>query len=171
MDVSNYELTEEQTELFNKLTKLQKGVALHTIAGLKPAEAHKAAGGKCKTEANRRTLAGEILAKPCVAQFLDSIIKPQEDKALSSAIMSRQEALERLTKIATTDVKDLVQADSEATVSQHHQTSNMNMTAIKQIADMMGYNREADAETAVLTQEERILNMTKNHAVTDEKLN
>lgn len=171
MDVSKYELTEEQTELFNKLTKLQKGVALHTIAGMKPADAHREAGGKCKTEVNRYKLANEILSNPSVKAFVDSIKKVDEEKAVSNSIMSRQEALERLTKIATTDVKDLVQADSEATVSQHHQTSNMNMTAIKQIADMMGYNREADPDTAVLTQEERILNMTKNHAVTDEKLN
>ncbi len=170
MDVQET-LTEEQLELFSKLTPLQKKIATHTIEGMKPAEAHKAAGGKCKTEANRKDLASQILSNPRVKEFLDSTIKPKEVSALSGAIMSRQEALERLTKIATTNVEDLVQAGSEATVAQYHQTSNMNMTAIKQIAEMMAYNREADAKTAVLTQEERILNMTKNHAVTDEKLN
>ncbi|AUR96809.1 terminase small subunit [Vibrio phage 1.232.O._10N.261.51.E11] len=170
-DVKEFGLTDSQKELFEKLTPLQKKIATHTIEGLKPAEAHKAAGGKCKDESRRKDLGSQILSNPVVKQFLDSIIKPQEDKALSGAIMSRQEALERLTSIALTNPEDLTEGDTAPTVAQHNQIRNMNMTAIKQIAEMMAYNREADAETAVLTQEERILNMTKNHAVTDEKLN
>lgn len=42
--------------------------------------------------------------------------------------------------------------------------------AMKQIADLLGYNREADDETGKLTQEERLLNAVQDHAVTDERL-
>ncbi len=208
MDVNKYELTGEQTELFNKLTKLQKGIATHTIEGMKPADAHKAAGGKCKNEANRKDLGNQILSNPHVKAFLDSIDKTVVESGVSDSIMSRKEALELLTNIGRSKLTDVLElnnvmitdadgkevpqaviafknlddiGESGAALLQeikvNPKTGEISFkthdqkAAVKQIADMMGYNRVADEETGALTQEERILNMTKDHAVTDEKLN
>jgi hypothetical protein len=82
------ELTDDQKKLFEKLTPLQKGVVLGVLEGKKPAEAHKAANGKCKNEKNRGDLANQILNKPNVKAFMDSVRAIQEEKALQNAIGS-----------------------------------------------------------------------------------
>lgn len=200
-------LTPEQEILFKKLTKLQKGLALHYLDGKKPAEAHRLAGGKCKNEKSRKDLAAQILANHSVRAFVDSVEKKVAEEVQTSKIMSRQEALERLSlmgraklsdvlEIATVTLTDdegkkyqeskvafkgldnlnelgdislseikINQKTGEITIKQHDQKA-----AIKQVSEMLGYNREADDETSELTQEERVLNMVQVHAVTDEKL-
>lgn len=77
-------LTEEQESLLDKMTILQQGIAINTLKGMKPAEAHKAAGGKSKNEANRHRLASEILTNPYVSEFIaisrhESAIEAQID--------------------------------------------------------------------------------------------
>ena len=66
-------LTEEQQGMFDKLTTLQKGMVVQTLKGKKPSEAHKLAGGKCKDESRRHSLASEILLNPAVALLISSV--------------------------------------------------------------------------------------------------
>lgn len=79
-------LTDHQKELFEKLTKLQKGVATATLEGKEPGEAHRLAGGKCNNEEQRYHLGDQILRNPNVKLFLDSVRKPIEQEAASEAI-------------------------------------------------------------------------------------
>lgn len=97
-------MTPEQKELFDKLTRLQQGVATNFISGMSPEDSHKAAGGKCKDESNRRKLASEILTNPDVKAFVDVM----KQEAVSSAVMTRNEMLERLTMMSRTSLSDLI---------------------------------------------------------------
>jgi phage terminase small subunit len=100
-------LTDEQISSYGKLTKLQQGVALNSLHGMKPADAHREAGGKCKNEANRYKLAGEILIKPDVVAFMTGLKQdPAPDIAL--AVMSRDQMLQDLTIIANATIGDVV---------------------------------------------------------------
>lgn len=82
------DLTDEQREKFSKFTKLQKGMVLGTLEGLKPAEAHKKAGGKCKKEKSRPDLASQVLRHPKVKEFLDEIKNQKDEEDLENAIGS-----------------------------------------------------------------------------------
>ena len=212
MDVSNYELTEEQTELFNKLNSKQKQLVLAKLSNESIGQAHERIYGTSKRKSKDKhihsKLASEILNKPELVNFIEAYEKKVIDESVTESIISRQEALELLSAMGRSKLTDVLELKNIEVEDKEGNTvpkavvafkglDNLNnrgaaslqeikvnpttgeitfkthdqKAAIKQIADMMGYNREADAETAVLTQEERILNMTKNHAVTDEKLN
>lgn len=98
-------LTDEQKVLFDALTKLQQKFVLGIIRGLNQTDAYKQAGGKAKTEETARSSASEILTNPNVKSFLDSM----NDVAVSDAIMTRQEALERLSAIGRASVSEMVE--------------------------------------------------------------
>lgn len=100
------QFTDEQLRLYEALTKLQKGVALNTLAGMKPADAHRAAGGTCRNEANRYKLAGEILIKPTVVDFLTSF-KVAPSQEIAPAIASRDDILRDLTEISKVTINDV----------------------------------------------------------------
>lgn len=102
--MSEFKMTDHQKELFDKLTSFQKRMALNDIEGMKPADNHRAAGGTCKTESNRYKLASEILIKPVVKAFLNSM----KEAAVSNAVMSRQEMAERLSNLSRVDMSDLI---------------------------------------------------------------
>lgn len=100
------ELTDEQLDAYNAMTKLQRGVALASLSGEKPADAHRLAGGVCKNEANnaRAKLGSEILNKPEVKRFLATMaVDPAPE--IASAVLSRDEILQDLTDIARTDLR------------------------------------------------------------------
>tara|TARA_R110000823_G_C15952906_1_gene502433 strand:+ start:9341 stop:9874 length:534 start_codon:yes stop_codon:yes gene_type:complete len=82
------ELNDDQKKLFDKLTPLQKGVVLGVLEGKKPGEAHKAANGKCKNEKQRNDLGNQILNKPNVKVFMDSVKAIKEAEALENALGS-----------------------------------------------------------------------------------
>lgn len=101
------ELTEEQLAMYEKLTKLQRGVALAHIAGQPIDVAHRDAGGKSRDESRRITLAGEILRNPATAAFIDSM-RVDVAPDIASAVASRDEILIDLTEIARTTINDVV---------------------------------------------------------------
>lgn len=68
-------------------------------------QAYYAAGGNAKEDATADVSASEILRNLQVIEFMDSM----KDSAVSSAVMSRREALEKLSNLARTDLKDLVE--------------------------------------------------------------
>lgn len=101
------ELTDEQLNAYDALTKLQRGVALASLAGNKPADAHRIGGGKCKNDANRAKLGSEILNVPEVKHFLSTMaVEPSPE--IASAVLSRDELLMGLTTIARTTIDDVV---------------------------------------------------------------
>lgn len=101
------ELTDEQLEAYNALTKLQRGVALASLAGNEPAEAHRIGGGKCKNESHRKDLGNQILSNPLVKHFL-STMATEPAPEIASAVLSRDELLMGLTTIARTTIDDVV---------------------------------------------------------------
>lgn len=98
-------MNDNQKALFNALTPLKQKVALNKIAGMKPADAHREAGGTCKNESNRYKLASEILINPDVVAFIDSMA----NHIVNPAIMSRDEMMEELSLVARTNSNDLIE--------------------------------------------------------------
>jgi len=98
-------MTPEQKELFDKLTQLQQRVATGVLAGLSQRQAYLEAGGKGTTETVMDSSASEILSNPKVKAFMDSM----KEAAITAAVMTRSEAMEKLSALARTDLKDLVE--------------------------------------------------------------
>jgi phage terminase small subunit len=96
-------LTKEQKALFDALTALQKKFVTHLIKGKNQTDAYKAAGGKAKGD-NLRKAAHQIATNIDVEAFLQSV----QHETVSEAIMTRTEALERLTVMGRARVRDLV---------------------------------------------------------------
>jgi phage terminase small subunit len=103
-DKRDFELTDEQKELAAKLTKLQLGVALQYVrGGMSQREAYVAAGGKAKTENTQKSSASEILTNPDVMAFITSL----NESAVKSSVMSREEAMNILSSMARTTIRDV----------------------------------------------------------------
>ncbi|MEQ1964640.1 terminase small subunit [Xenorhabdus khoisanae] len=96
-------LTDEQQVLFDALTKQQQKFVLGILKGLNQTDAYKQAGYKAKTEETARSCASEILTNPNVKTFLDAM----NQEAVSDAVMSRQEALERLSVMGRVSIHDI----------------------------------------------------------------
>jgi len=107
LDGRTVTLTDEQLTMFDGLTKLKQGVAINTLAGMKPAEAHRVAGGKCRNEANRKDLASQILADPRVRILIESF-KTEPSPSLARAVMTREDILSDLTDIANATIFDVM---------------------------------------------------------------
>lgn len=138
---TDFKMTKEQKALFDKLTKLQRRMALNDIVGMKPAENHKEAGGVCKNEENRAKLASEILNNPDVLAFLDSM----KAAAVSSAVMSRERMLELHTKIADIGNAAIDQMSLEE-LTEHKAALDIKLKAMNQLADLAGYKAASKHE-------------------------
>lgn len=98
-------MTPDQKNLFDKLTQLQQRVATNVLAGMSQRQAYYAAGGTSESDPGADAMASRMLSDAKVKEFMDSM----KLQAISNAVMSRQEALERLSCFARTDLKDLVE--------------------------------------------------------------
>ncbi|HCU0048663.1 TPA: terminase small subunit [Proteus mirabilis] len=98
-------LTDEQKVLFDALTKQQQQFALGILKGLNQTDAYKQAGYKVKTDAAARSQSSRMLTFANVKSFLDAM----NEVAISNAIMSREEALERLSSIGRSSVSEMVE--------------------------------------------------------------
>lgn len=146
-------LTKEQKELFEKLTKLQKGVALATLEGKSPAEAHKLAGGKCNNESQRKDLGCQILLNPSVREFIDSVRSPIEQEAAQKAIATFEEKLALLWQGANLsmvpsgddgkiDVRSMVAAVSEMNKMQgDHAAQRVDLGATEDLVHLIQQGR------------------------------
>ncbi|WP_340610842.1 terminase small subunit [Xenorhabdus bharatensis] len=95
--------TDEQKVLFDALTKLQQKFVLGILKGLNQVDAYKQAGYKAKTDESARASSSEILTNLNVKTFLDAM----NQEAVSEAVMSRQEALERLSAMGRVSIHDI----------------------------------------------------------------
>jgi len=97
-------LTAEQLELASKLTPLQRKFVLELIKpGTSQRQAYLTAGGKAKTESAQDNSASIMLSNSKVSAFHKSLI----NTIASDVIMTKQEALERLSKTARATIHDI----------------------------------------------------------------
>ncbi|EPB8107289.1 terminase small subunit [Yersinia enterocolitica] len=86
------------------LTPLQKKFVTELLKGKNQTDAYKKAGGKAKGE-SAHVQASRMMSFDKVAAFISSV----EGKAIDDAIMTREEALKRLTSMARARITDLVE--------------------------------------------------------------
>ncbi|MFT2793681.1 terminase small subunit [Serratia sp. T13T92] len=96
-------LTKEQKALFDALTALQKKFVTCLISGDRQADAYRNAGGKAKGD-GVHSKAATMVRNGNVQAFLHSV----QYEAVNEAIMTRTEALERLSVMGRARVRDLV---------------------------------------------------------------
>ncbi|MBC8947066.1 terminase small subunit [Xenorhabdus indica] len=96
-------LTDEQQVLFDALTKQQQQFVLGILKGLNQIDAYKRAGYKAKNENTASVSASQIFGNLKVKAFLNSM----NQQAVSDAVMSRQEALERLSVMGRVSIHDI----------------------------------------------------------------
>lgn len=99
-----FEMNEEQEALFEKLTALQKEIALNNISGMNNIDSYKKSSGKAKTEKAMGVSVAQILGNLSVKNF----IKSMANHIVNPAVMSRQEMTERLSIIARGNLSDLI---------------------------------------------------------------
>ena len=100
----NISFTPEQVELAAKLTPLQRKCVIEYLKpNVTQRQAYLSAGGKAKTESAQDVSANQIFKNLKVAAFYKSMM---ETKTIDS-IMTRNEALERLSKSARATIHDV----------------------------------------------------------------
>lgn len=103
--MASKKLTADQQQLFDALTPLQKRFALAIIKGKNQTDAYKAAKGKAKTPEAIRNSASQIFTNLGVQAFLKSV----QGEIVDEAIMNREEALKRLSKMGRTSIADIAE--------------------------------------------------------------
>ena len=102
--MASKKLTTEQQHLFDALTALQKRFVTWVLKGKNQTDAYRKAGGKAKAEGSRK--AAHAIATNCdVEAFLRSV----QQEVVNDAIMTRTEALERLSKMGRTSLMDIAE--------------------------------------------------------------
>lgn len=179
-------MTPEQKFLFDQLTQLQQRVATNVLSGMTQRQAYYVAGGTATNDESADATASALLSNVKVVAFMDSM----KEAAVSEAIMGRQEALEKLSLLARTDLKDLVEfgdytigtdeesgvpiiqaswkikpsamqdpkqmaaiAELSATKDGIKIKTHSPLAALKQLADMQGWNAPTKVQSTVTTTE------------------
>nr|DAL60968.1 MAG TPA_asm: Terminase small subunit [Caudoviricetes sp.] len=102
--MASKKLTAEQQKLFDVLTPLQKRFVTWVIKGKNQTDAYRKAGGKAKGDA-ARSKASQIGSNSNVLAFLQSV----QGEIIDEAIMTREEALKRLSKMGRTSIADIAE--------------------------------------------------------------
>ena len=97
-------MKKEHKELFNKLTRLEKGVCLNLLKGNKYEKAYFDAGGLAKSPEAARAITSRMLTNDNVKAFMEAV----DGDAVDDAIMTKIEAMKRLSVLAKGNVSDLV---------------------------------------------------------------
>ncbi|MDY4380356.1 terminase small subunit [Pectobacterium brasiliense] len=101
--MASKKLTAEQQALFDVLTPLQKKFSLAIIKGKNQTDAYKATKGKAKTAEAIRNSASRMFTNVGVQAFIKSV----QGEVINDAIMTYEEAMERLTAMGRTSIADL----------------------------------------------------------------
>ena len=142
MDMSDPRLTPEEIELGENLTNLQRMTIIGMMKGKDQRQAYWDAGGKSKSDRTADAVICKMLTKGNVRLFHDALI----EASATSSVMTRTEALEKLTGIARGDEgRSIIQA-------------------IKQITEMQGWEEPKRTELTgenggpiAITQIERVI--------------
>lgn len=125
-----FEMNEEQTALFEKLTPLQKEIVLNSISGMNDIDSYKASRGKAKTLKTMEASVSEILSNPKVVAFKKSMA----NHIVNPAIMSRDEMLERLSALARTSMADLIEWRTELHTGDEGEQIEQSLWAVRESA-------------------------------------
>lgn len=101
-------MTPEQQELSSALTNLQRLTVLGVVQGKSQRQAYYDADGKAKSDAAADAIVSRMLSDVKVDAFYQSLIA----QATVSAVMTRSEALERLSLMGRTRITDIVEFDT-----------------------------------------------------------
>lgn len=101
-------MTPEQTELASRLNQMQIDTVLGVVAGKTQRQAYIDAGGKGSTEKSIDAAASKLLSLDKVRAFYDSLVS----NAATDAVMTRSEALERLSLMGRTRITDIVEFET-----------------------------------------------------------
>lgn len=179
-------MTPDQKFLFDQLTQLQQRVATNVLSGMTQRQAYYVAGGSATSDDSADATVSELLSNPKVVAFMDAM----KEAAVSEAVMGRQEALEKLSLLARTDLKDLVEfgdytigtdeesgapiiqaswkikpsamqdpkqmaaiAELSASKDGIKIKTHSPLAALKQLADMQGWNAPTKVQSTVTTTE------------------
>jgi len=103
-------LSDEQKKLAKACTTLQKKIVINVVGKtMSHREAYVAAGGKAESEQSQDSTVYEILSKPEVKAFYDSLM----ESAASGAILTKQKALEILSDHTIAKMSDFVEIKKE----------------------------------------------------------
>ncbi len=144
------EMTHEQKNLFNALTRLQQEIALNSISGMSNIDSYKASSGKAGNQRSMESGASEILRNREVILFIDSM----KETAVSDAVMSRAEMMAKLTLMAGINVSDLTNASLEELTEYKDAfkiKSQVVHTSMKQLADLAGYDSPRSISLGIKT--------------------
>ena len=142
LDKKPFEMSEEQTALFNALTPLQKEISLNSISGMNDIDAYKNSSGKAKTEKAMSVSVAQILGNLSVKSFIGSMA----NNIVNPAIMSRDEMLEKLSVISRVEIPK-VSSDGLGLLTEMKGGFDVQMKAMKQLAEMAGYEAPIKTET------------------------
>lgn len=98
-------MTPTQEKLASKLNQIQIDTVLGVIAGKSQRQAYIDAGGKGSTPEAIDASASKLLSLDKVQLFKAALL----ESVVSDAIMTRQQALERLTLMASTEITDILE--------------------------------------------------------------
>lgn len=101
--MSGIDLDDKIVELASKLTSLQRKFAINVVAGMSQRKAYIKAGGTAKTEKAQDSISSRMLADARVNAFYQALM----EKAQNNAIMTKQEALESLSRSARVKITDI----------------------------------------------------------------
>jgi len=128
-------LTKEQIEAFEGLTKLQQKFALKKLEGLNTYQSYVAAGGKAKSPETGMTSAHEILNNLKVSSFIKSFEIPAVER-IASAVMSREEMIERLSTMARVKVDDVLNISNRILYDSEGEEVAQGAWSLKNVEDM-----------------------------------
>lgn len=123
-------MTPEQKALFDDLRNLTQKACLNVLAGMSNIDAYTKAGGKSKTKASAEACASRMLSSAKAKAFLDSM----KETAISDAIMSREEMMERLTSMSRTSMSDLIDWSVHSVTDANGELAKQSVWSVKESA-------------------------------------
>ena len=99
----NKKLSEIQLKLAESLTSLQRNFVINVVSGMTRRQAYIKAGGTAKKSESQDSAASNLFSNMKVRAFYDSLM----NEAQSNAVMTKEQALIRLTQSANVTMKDV----------------------------------------------------------------
>ena len=137
-----FEMNDDQKLLFNKLSPLQQKVCIESLKGKSNIDSYRDGGGKAKGIKSQEASASELLSNLKVDKFLCSM----RSVAVSKAVMTRQEMLERLSSIARANMSDLIEWRTQMHEGNDGEEVEQSAWAIKESAYINGVTMASIAE-------------------------
>ncbi|AUR82916.1 terminase small subunit [Vibrio phage 1.029.O._10N.261.55.A7] len=135
-------MTEEQKELFDKLTPLQQKVCTNIVSGMSDIDSYEKGGGKANSKESARASVSRMLTDVNVSSFLNSM----KHQAVNSAIMSREEMMERLSNLSRVNMSDLISWHITRSTSDDGEEVEQTLWSIKESAEQDPYAMASIAE-------------------------